>query len=56
VQLITDACNILSRAETRFHPSQLAYAQCILAVIPGTQSSAASSQLAAACRERYPLK
>jgi hypothetical protein len=55
VQLITNACNILSRADTRLHRSQRAYAQCILAVIPGSQSNAASSQLAAACQQRYPL-
>jgi len=55
VRLIDNACRYLSLGSSRPHPSSIAYAECILAVIPGAGSDAASSSLASACRQRFPV-
>jgi hypothetical protein len=52
VRLINQACGYLSSGRSSLHPRESAYWQCILRVVPGSQSNAATSSLARACRHR----
>ncbi len=54
VSLIRDACSFLVTPTSSFHPGRVGFARCVLQVVPGSQSEAASVELASACRQRFP--
>ena len=53
VSLIRQACNYLSLRANSLHARDRAYQECILSVVPGSQSDVAANSLASACRARF---
>ena len=54
VSLIREACSVLVAPSVWLHPGRVAFARCILQVVPGSLGEVAAVELASACRQRYP--